>query len=225
MSDRSDENDPNIAHRSSPRPSGDVTLTARQAQVLSLILRGFGNKEIAKQLGLVEQSIKEAVSTLLRKFNVTNRSALTSAGLRLQLAGTRDFEASWVPQLLRDSKLLVSVLAGPEQRIVAVSEALEKRLGGRALVGRPLREAIPEYAGTGYFELVERVFATGEPFIAHAAAVHIDSGSGTHLGYRDAIVQALRDDKGEINGVVYFGIDVTDQVLAAEAKRDSDRGS
>jgi DNA-binding CsgD family transcriptional regulator len=197
------------------RPRGSVRLTARQAQVLSLILRGFGNKEIAGQLGVVEQSIKESVSTLLRKFNVANRSALTSAGLRLQLAGTEGLEPSWVPQLLRDSNLLVSVLAGRELRIVAVSEGLTQRLGGRELIGRPVREAIPEYASTGYFELVDRVFETGEPFIVHGARVELVSADGPRLGYRDVIIQALRGDDGEINGVVYFGIDVTAQVLEA----------
>jgi hypothetical protein len=177
-----------------------------------LILRGFGNKEIASQLGLAEQSVKESVSTLLRKFNVANRSALTSAGLRLQLAGTQGLEPSWVPQLFRDSNLLVSVLAGRELRMVAVSEGLTQRLGGRELIGRPLREAIPEYEGTGYFELVERVFDTGEPFIAHGAQVQLSSDAGPRLGYRDVIIQALRGDDGEINGVVYFGIDVTTHV-------------
>jgi PAS domain-containing protein len=180
---------------------------------LSLILRGFGNKEIASQLGLVEQSVKESVSTLLRKFKVANRSALTSAGLRLQLAGTEGLDPSWVPQLLRDANLLVSILAGREMRIVAVSEGLTQRLGGRELIGRPLREAIPEYAETGYFEVVERVFETGQPFIAHGARVPVISGAGRRLGYRDVIIQALRGDDGEINGVVYFGIDVTDQVV------------
>ena len=189
-----------------------MRLTSRQAEVLSLILRGFGNKEIASQLGIVEQSVKESVSTLLRKFNVPNRSALTSAGLRLQLAGTQGLEPSWVPQLFRDSNLLVSVLAGRELRMVAVSEGLTQRLGGRELIGRPLREAIPEYEGTGYFELVERVFETGEPFIAHGARVPRISDAGPRLGYRDVIIQALRGDDGEINGIVYFGIDVTAEV-------------
>ena len=189
-----------------------MRLTSRQAEVLSLILRGFGNKEIASQLGLAEQSVKESVSTLLRKFNVANRSALTSAGLRLQLAGTQGLEPSWVPQLFRDSNLLVSVLAGRELRMVAVSEGLTQRLGGRELIGRPLREAIPEYEGTGYFELVERVFDTGEPFIAHGARVQLISDAGPRLGYRDVIIQALRGDDGEINGIVYFGIDVTAEV-------------
>jgi hypothetical protein len=124
-------------------------------------------------------------------------------------------DPSWVPQLLRDSNLLVSVLAGRELRIVAVSEGLTQRLGGRELIGRPLREAIPEYETTGYFELVDRVFETGEPLIAHGARVELVSAAGPRLGYRDVIIQALRGDDGEINGVVYFGIDVTAQVLEA----------
>jgi hypothetical protein len=45
--------------------------------------------------------------------------------------------------------------------------------------------------------------------------VELVSADGPRLGYRDVIIQALRGDDGEINGVVYFGIDVTAQVLEA----------
>jgi hypothetical protein len=51
--------------------------------------------------------------------------------------------------------------------------------------------------------------------IAHGARVELVSAAGPRLGYRDVIIQALRDDDGEINGVVYIGIDVTAQVLEA----------
>jgi DNA-binding CsgD family transcriptional regulator len=192
--------------------SGGLQLSVREAQVLSLILRGLGNKEIAAELGLAEVSIKQYASALLRKFDVPNRAALTHAGLRLELAGTTELAPSWLPQLLRDSDLLVAVLAGPELRFVATSEAAT-RLLNRPLIGRPLREALPEYATSGLLDSVERVYATGEPLVEHARLVPFDPKRGS-AGYRDFVMQALRDDAGRINGVVYFGIDVTEQVLA-----------
>lgn len=51
-------------------------LTPRQIEVLHLVARGCTNKEIARSLGVGEQSAKEHVSRLLRRFDAPNRAAL-----------------------------------------------------------------------------------------------------------------------------------------------------
>jgi DNA-binding NarL/FixJ family response regulator len=56
-----------------------LNLTPRQQQVLSLICdRGSSNKQIAKTLKISESTVKLHVTTLLRKFNVKNRTQLVS---------------------------------------------------------------------------------------------------------------------------------------------------
>jgi DNA-binding CsgD family transcriptional regulator len=191
-----------------------LVLSARETQVLVLILRGLANKQIAAEVGLAEQSVKQYASTLLRKFDVPNRAALASAGVRLQLAGSAGLDASWLPQLLRDTTLLFAVLAGPELRFVAASQAVTRAVG-RTLVGRTLREALPEYESVGLIQAAEQVYASGEPIVAHAVRVPPLLAGVPSFGYRDLLLQALRDDEGEINAVVYFGIDVTEQIRVA----------
>ena len=51
-------------------------LTAREAQVLPLVLKGLSNKGVAKRLGLAEKTVKVYVSELLYKLEVKNRAEL-----------------------------------------------------------------------------------------------------------------------------------------------------
>ena len=58
-----------------------------------------------------------------------------------------------------------ALLQGPEHRFVLTNPAYHQLIGHRNVVGLPVREAVPEVEGQGFFELLDNVFATGEPFV------------------------------------------------------------
>ena len=60
----------------SPRSSdaGDVTLTARELDVLALMAEGASNKQIAKQLGISVHTAKFHVASVLEKLDATGRT-------------------------------------------------------------------------------------------------------------------------------------------------------
>jgi PAS domain-containing protein len=93
-----------------------------------------------------------------------------------------------------------------------VNEALARAVGERQLIGRTMREAFPEFEHTGHFQIAERVYATGEPFVAHQVVAEWDRGRGPERTYTDALLQPLRRDDGEINGLAFFALDVTEVV-------------
>jgi DNA-binding NarL/FixJ family response regulator len=64
---------------------GGVQLTNREHQVLELLVAGDSNREIAKTLGIREQTVKDHVSVLLRKFHAHGRVALAVAAVRAGL--------------------------------------------------------------------------------------------------------------------------------------------
>jgi len=66
-----------------------VRLTPRQSEVLHGVRGGYSNKQIASELGIGEQSVKEHVSRLLQKFAASNRAALVEASWRAELAPDR----------------------------------------------------------------------------------------------------------------------------------------
>lgn len=56
-------------------------LSDRQKQVLTYVVSGSPNKEIARKLGLSEVTIKIYVASLCRKFSVANRTQLATAAM------------------------------------------------------------------------------------------------------------------------------------------------
>ncbi|WP_051819621.1 response regulator transcription factor [Streptomyces sp. NRRL S-920] len=57
-------------------PDGLPAITRREEQVLSLVLRRYTNEEIASELSLASQTIKNQVSSALRKLGVSGRREL-----------------------------------------------------------------------------------------------------------------------------------------------------
>jgi DNA-binding NarL/FixJ family response regulator len=57
----------------------DLSLTARETEVLELMIRRFSNKEIAGALGISERTVKYHVSNVLSKLRAGNRRTLLTA--------------------------------------------------------------------------------------------------------------------------------------------------
>lgn len=60
-------------------------LTSRQMDILESVTRGLTNADIAKQLGLREQSVKEHITAIFAKIGASNRSEAVAITLRKQL--------------------------------------------------------------------------------------------------------------------------------------------
>lgn len=194
-----------------------IVITQRESDVLVRVQRGLENKTIAFDLGMAEQSVKEHVSVLLRKFAVTNRTALAGAASRLAVTGEPRIDQGWLPQFFRDAKPLICVLRGPDLRYEAANEAFRHAVGDRPVIGRTMRETFPELEGQGIFERTERVYATGVAEVEHEATRSWDSGHGIERRQIELVLQPLRDEDGNVNGVLSFAIDVTE--LAAARRR------
>lgn len=61
-----------------PRPD----LSARELQVLELIVKGLANKQIAYALGIAEHTVKNHVKNILDKLDVEDRTQATTAAIQ-----------------------------------------------------------------------------------------------------------------------------------------------
>lgn len=66
-------------------PVGQLQLTARERQVLELILMARSNREIAVQLGIEERTVKAYVGRLMRKTGADNRIKLSMSPISMAL--------------------------------------------------------------------------------------------------------------------------------------------
>jgi DNA-binding NarL/FixJ family response regulator len=55
-------------------PTGPSQLTTREREILALVSEGTGNKQIARQLWVTEQTVKFHLSNIYRKLQVSNRT-------------------------------------------------------------------------------------------------------------------------------------------------------
>ena len=63
----------------------DLGLTTRQGEVLALVMRGLSNKEICRELGLAERTVKIHVTAVLTALKVASRTQAVIAAGRLGL--------------------------------------------------------------------------------------------------------------------------------------------
>src|SRR5688572_16569352 len=75
-------------------------------------------------------------------------------------------EGERLRELFQQAPGFMAVLRGPEHIFEIINTSYLQLVGHRRdIVGKSVREALPEIEGQGYFELLDAVFATGDPFL------------------------------------------------------------
>ncbi|PYE47312.1 response regulator transcription factor [Paenibacillus barcinonensis] len=64
-------------------------LTARELEILQWVSAGYTNREIAEQLGISDQTVKNHLKNILQKLQLENRVQLTRYALESGLAGRK----------------------------------------------------------------------------------------------------------------------------------------
>jgi PAS domain S-box-containing protein len=131
-------------------------------------------------------------------------------------------------QRLRDmfamSPNFSALLHGPDHRFVMVNPAYSKLVGHRNVVGLTVREAFPEVESQGFLELLDGVFASGNPFVGKDVKILFqhsqDASSDIH--YMDFVYQPIRGASGEVTSIFVEGSDMTQRHATEAALRLSE---
>jgi hypothetical protein len=110
----------------------------------------------------------------------------------------------------------MAVLKGPDHVFELANPAYMALVGDRTVLGKSLHEALPEVVDQGFVELLDRVRATGEPFIGNGVKVRLARGEDGKVEERviDFVYQPITGADGGISGVFVEGTDVTQRVHA-----------
>jgi signal transduction histidine kinase len=110
------------------------------------------------------------------------------------------------------------VFRGPEHVYELANPLYQQLLGNRPLLGKPIREALPELEGQGFYELLDRVYLTGEAFVGTEVRAELDRDNTGHLeeGYFNFVYQPIRTSRGEVEGIMVHAVEVTEQVRARQ---------
>lgn len=127
-------------------------------------------------------------------------------------------ERQRLEEVFMQAPAAITVLEGPAHVFSVVNPLYRELIGHRDVQGRPVREALPELEGQGFFELLDRVYADGEPFSAREMLVRIDrQGTGdTEEVYVNFVYQPLKRADGTTTAIMAHAVDVTPQVQARQ---------
>jgi PAS domain S-box-containing protein len=119
--------------------------------------------------------------------------------------------------LFMQAPAVVCILRGP-QHVFELANASYRLVVGadRELVGRPIREALPELVDGVIFGHLDHVYATGEPF--HGTDVRSAFGriinGRREEAFFNVVFQPTFDPAGGVDGVLQIAFDVTAEVHA-----------
>ena len=135
-------------------------------------------------------------------------------------------ESAFLHELFEQAPSFMCMLSGRDQTYTLTNASYRKLIGHRDVLGKPVRDALPEVRGQGFFELLDGVFLTGKPFIGSGMEVQLQRTPNAPLETRiiDLIYQPVRSPSGQILGIFAEGQDVTERALAeAQVKASEER--
>jgi serine phosphatase RsbU (regulator of sigma subunit)/anti-sigma regulatory factor (Ser/Thr protein kinase)/anti-anti-sigma regulatory factor len=122
-------------------------------------------------------------------------------------------EASVVRDAFEQLPMVVTALDGPDHRLAAMNAAYRAFTGRSGLIGVAYREAFPELAGQQLHEMLDRVYATGEPETGKGWRAQVDLGDrGIQEIYADVTVVPRRAGDGTVNGLLVIATDPPDRI-------------
>jgi len=109
----------------------------------------------------------------------------------------------------------ITILRGPNHVAEMANEAYLKLVGKEesAFVGKPLFDSLPEVKGT-VGELLDTVYSTGIPYHGNELPVPINRSGDPEIFYFDFLYHPLKEENGEISGIIVTATEVTEKVEA-----------
>ncbi|MEO8821149.1 MAG: ATP-binding protein [Ginsengibacter sp.] len=124
--------------------------------------------------------------------------------------------AEMIQTLYLNSPAFMCTYMGPEHIYDLVNPAYQKLFGKRKIKDKTSLEALPELEEQGINKMLDKVYETGEPFIANQAQVWAayDEGLSPAERYFNFSCQPMYGEDKKIIGVLGFGYEVTNEVIA-----------
>lgn len=195
-------------------------LTAREAEVIGLVARGYRTAEIAAALGISPRAVTSHLTRLMAKFQVPNRSGLIAAVMAAAGFGIPRSERAPLTRLgaqahvatldgsegqqYADAPFLVAVTRGPQHTFVYVNRMWERVLGYSSsdVVGKRVQEVFRNASPTTYVAR-QRAYRSGRPTTGRAWHFKWKAADGTARETNMSFIyQPLRSRSGRVEGLL-----------------------
>jgi PAS domain S-box-containing protein len=121
-------------------------------------------------------------------------------------------------QILSQVPAYIATVTGPEHRYAFTTPSYDALMGGRIQLGKRVAELLPELVEQGFVALLDEVYQTNKPYVGREIPIQLldPATGGMREHYLDFVYQPLYDAHGQTQGILGFGVDVTEQVRARQ---------
>lgn len=134
-------------------------------------------------------------------------------------AGGEGGEQDRLLSLLRQTPALIAIFRGPTHIFEFVNPLYLQAVGRSQpedLLGKPISQALPELEGQSLIDLLDQVYASGEPYFGNEWPVGLDRHGDGEIeeSFFDFVWQPIKNAAGEVDSILAHAVDVTEQVKA-----------
>ncbi|RVT96490.1 PAS domain S-box protein [Mucilaginibacter limnophilus] len=171
-----------------------------------------------EQLSEAQESLNKLNNELEEK--VDERTAEVLAAQR-----RTESERDRLSRFLMEAPAGIAVLHGDDMVFELVNPLYQQLLPGRKLLGRPIGEALPELKNQPIWDILQRVYQTGETFDGRELYVPLSVYEGGPVEDRffNFVYQARYDENYKVDGISVFCFDVTEQVISRKKTEASEK--
>lgn len=118
----------------------------------------------------------------------------------------------------------MGILKGPDHVFEMANPLFLKLIGKKDIIGKSVKDVLPEIVEQGFIKILDGVYTTGETFSANEMLIKLDKEGNEELTdiYLNFIYQAYKNNEGSIQGIFFFAVDVTEQVILRKKIEESE---
>lgn len=152
------------------------------------------------------------------------KELLSRVRAQIKIVKLRNEMEENVRNLFMEAPAMICIFRGPQHVYELANDIYLEVIGNRDVLGQPIRKALPELEGSGIYEILDTVYSTGKPFVGSEVPVKLDRGNGKlEETYFNFVYQPSHNSEGIIEGILVFGVNVTDQVSARRKIEESEK--
>jgi PAS domain S-box-containing protein len=175
-------------------------------------------RDIAGKIeGVVAHGYDVTDKVMARRKLEKSEAALKASENKLrELVEELKLEKNKLAEVFEKAASFMVILKGKDHVFEMVNKTYLNLIGNRDVIGKPVAKALPESVKHGYIKILDKVFKTGKPFIAHGVKVYFlrNTGQPEEKRYINLLYHPYKDKEGKIVGIFAHGFDITEQVLA-----------
>ncbi|HTL07497.1 MAG TPA: ATP-binding protein [Chitinophagaceae bacterium] len=144
---------------------------------------------------------------------------------QLKIAKVRNHALLQMQHLFQQAPTAIQILRGPSFVYELANDQSLLLLGKKAeqVIGRPVVEVFPEMVEQGFVSLLENVYNSGEQYVAAETPINYHTPAGIIRTFQRFVYAPLRDENGNVTGIMVTGDDITAQVMARKAIEEAER--